>query len=75
MSSITIFIAKRIVTLNGYRPFATAVAVNDGDGRILCVGSLEECQGWRSEEKQVKVDETFKDLYLMPGVGNYIANI
>lgn len=61
-SATTIFTAQRIITLNGYRPFATAVAVRDG--RILCVGTLQECQSWG----EAVVDDRFADKILMPGM-------
>ena len=44
--SITIFQARKIITMNPSRPLATHVAVRDG--RILGVGPLEELAGWGS---------------------------
>ena len=41
---ITIFVARKIVTMNPSNPEATHVAVRDG--RILGAGSLEEVAGW-----------------------------
>lgn len=58
----TVYTARSIITLNGYRPRATAVAVRDG--RILCVGSLEECLSWG----EASVDRRFEDKVLMPGM-------
>ncbi len=43
-SPITIFRARRILTMNPARPEATHVAVREG--RILGVGPLEELAGW-----------------------------
>ena len=60
--STTIYPAKSIITFNGYRPRAQAVAVRDG--RILCVGSLQECQAWG----EAVVDDRFADKILMPGM-------
>jgi predicted amidohydrolase YtcJ len=57
----TIFLAKKIVTMNGYLPEATAVAVREG--KIVCVGTLEECQMWG----KATVDDTFRDHVLVPG--------
>jgi len=59
--SITIFTAAKIVTMNPANPEAQAVAVRDG--RILCVGSLEECQSWGA----ANVDERFAGHVLIPG--------
>lgn len=59
---ITIFRARRILTMNPARPEATHVAVRDG--RILGVGPLEELTGWGAH----KLDDTFADKVLMPGL-------
>ena len=58
---ITFFAAKKIVTMNGYLPEATAVAVREG--KILCVGTLDECRMWGDGT----IDDTFKDHVLVPG--------
>ena len=58
---ITIFRARRILTLNPSRPEATHVAVRDG--RILGAGALEELAGWGPHT----LDERFADKVLMPG--------
>ncbi len=54
--------ARKIITMNRSRPEASHVAVREG--RILGVGSLEELAGWGD----YRLDETFKDLVLMPGL-------
>ncbi|MFN8466596.1 MAG: hypothetical protein U0X20_13645 [Caldilineaceae bacterium] len=59
--SIVIFPAKKIVTMNGYLPEATAVAVQEG--KVLCVGTVEECQMWGKAE----IDDTLQDYVLVPG--------
>ncbi|MFZ5780001.1 MAG: amidohydrolase [Pseudomonadota bacterium] len=59
---ITIFRARRILTMNPARPEATHVAVRDG--RILGVGPLEELAGWGKHT----VEDTFADKVLMPGL-------
>src|SRR4051812_30466900 len=59
---ITIFVARKIVTMNPSNPEATHVAVRDG--RILGVGSLEEVAGWGP----YTLDETFRDHVLLPGL-------
>ena len=61
MANITIFQAKRIITLNSYRPFATHVAVQNG--KILGVGSLEQLQGWG----EYNLDTSLSRKILMPG--------
>jgi predicted amidohydrolase YtcJ len=61
-SNITIFTAKKIITMNPVRPEATAVAVRDS--RILGVGTLDEVKGWG----EYTLDETFKDKILTPGL-------
>ncbi len=59
---ITIYQARKIVTMNPSRPLATHVAVRDG--RILGAGSLDDLIGWGKH----KVDRTFADKVLMPGL-------
>ena len=59
---ITIFVARKIITMNPSNPEATHVAVRDG--RILGAGSLEEVAGWGS----YTLDETFQDHVLVPGL-------
>lgn len=60
--TITIYQARKIVTMNPSRPLATHVAVRDG--RILGAGSLDELAGWGAYE----LDTTFADKVLMPGL-------
>ena len=61
MSKNTIFIAKKIITMNPSRPEATHVAVREG--RILGAGNLEELTTWGD----YTLDESFADKVLMPG--------
>ncbi|MCA9778729.1 MAG: amidohydrolase [Candidatus Eremiobacteraeota bacterium] len=61
---VTIFTAKKILTMNPMQPEATAVAVQDG--RILAVGSLEEMKR-AALKAPVKVDETWADSVILPG--------
>jgi hypothetical protein len=58
---ITIFTARRILTMNPARPEATHVAVQGG--RILGAGTLAELRGWGAHE----LDERFAKAVLMPG--------
>ena len=61
---ITVFVAKKIVTMDPTRPTATAVAVRDG--MVLGVGSLEDLAPWLKTGKYT-VNEQFKNKVLMPG--------
>ncbi len=61
MSDITVFQARKIITMNPLQPDATHVAVRDG--RILAVGSIERMREWGPFE----LDERFADRVLMPG--------
>lgn len=61
---LTVFVAKKIITMEPALPEATAVAV--ADGQIVSVGSLDSLQGWL-RERGGKIDNTFKDKVLMPG--------
>ncbi|MBK9948651.1 MAG: amidohydrolase family protein [Nitrospira sp.] len=61
---ITVFVAKKIVTMDPTRPTATAVAVRDG--MVLGVGSLEDLAPWLKTGKYT-VNEQFKHKVLMPG--------
>ena len=60
--TITIFSARKIVTMNPSQPEATHVAVRDG--RILGAGTLDELAGWGPHT----VDTRFADKVLMPGL-------
>ena len=61
MSDITVYAARRILTMNPNRPEATHVAVRDG--RILGAGTLQELNGWGD----YTLDTRFADKILMPG--------
>ena len=60
--SITVFQARRIITMHPARPSATHVAVRDG--RILAVGALADMSGWGPFE----LDTRFAQQLLMPGL-------
>jgi predicted amidohydrolase YtcJ len=60
-ANITVFSAKKIITMNPSNPEGTHVAVRDG--RILGVGTLKELAGWG----EYGLDDTFKDKVLIPG--------
>lgn len=58
---ITIYKARKIITMNPARPHASHVAVRDG--QILGAGTLEELAGWGA----YTLDEQFADKVIMPG--------
>ncbi|MFY7864404.1 amidohydrolase [Roseateles sp.] len=62
---VTVFVAKKIVTMDPTQPSATAVAVRGG--QILSVGSLADLQPWLKAHPH-KIDTQFKDKVLMPGM-------
>jgi predicted amidohydrolase YtcJ len=61
MSEITLYRARRILTMNPRQPVATHVAVRDG--RILAVGDAECVAGWGAARR----DDSLADAVLMPG--------
>ena len=61
---ITIYTAKTIVTQDPGTPTAEAVAVIDG--KILGVGTLDEGQGWGTNQ-EVEIDRQFQDAVIVPG--------
>jgi predicted amidohydrolase YtcJ len=64
VSPITVFVAKKIVTMDNGWPQATAVAVRDG--KILSVGSLDDLKPWLDQNSHT-IDRTFADKVLYPG--------
>lgn len=62
--NITVFLAKKIVTMDPGWPEGTAVAVKDG--RILSVGSLVDLEPWLKRFPH-KIDDRFKDKVIYPG--------
>lgn len=61
MSEITVFQARRIITMDRNRPDATYVAVRDG--HILAVGGRDCADQWGP----VRHDDQFANAVLMPG--------
>jgi predicted amidohydrolase YtcJ len=59
---ITIYRAKRILTMNPSQPETTHVAVREG--RILGAGTLDALAGWGEH----RLDDRFADKVLMPGL-------
>lgn len=62
--SITVFVAKKIVTMDPSLPTATAVAVSDG--KILSVGSLEDLKPWTSRYPTT-INREFANKVVYPG--------
>ncbi len=71
MSGVTIYPARKIITMNPSCPYATHVAVRDG--RILGAGSLDDLMPWVAGENtgentgDYRIDDRFADKVLMPG--------
>jgi len=61
---ITVFVAKKIVTMDPALPSASAVAI--ADGKILSVGSLDELKPWLDKYPH-EVNQQFADKVLYPG--------
>lgn len=66
-SSIVVYTAREIVTLDPNRPVVQAVAVEQN--RIIATGSLEEIKSSFSDNA-LTVDSRFADLVLVPGLIN-----
>ena len=66
-SSIAVYTAREIVTLDPIRPVVEAVAVKDD--RIVAAGSLEEIQQSLSGQA-FTIDTRFDNLVLIPGLIN-----
>jgi len=64
VAEVTVFVARTVRTMEPSLPVAEAVAVRDG--RILEVGTLETMRPWL-ETHSHEVDDTFRDLCIMPG--------
>jgi predicted amidohydrolase YtcJ len=62
VSAITVYPARRVVTMDPAQPAVDAVAVRDG--RILAAGTLEECTSWGPHT----VDRRFAEHVIVPGM-------
>jgi hypothetical protein len=60
----TIFVARKIVTMERRQPTATAVAVVAG--RVVAVGTLDEAQV-ATRRYKTQIDRTFADKVILPG--------
>jgi len=63
---VTVFTARRILTMNPAQPSATHVAVRDG--RILAVGDAADAAAWHARFGACTTDDTLRDKVLMPGL-------
>ncbi|MCA8256568.1 amidohydrolase [Burkholderia sp. AU31624] len=63
---VTVFTARRILTMNPAQPSATHVAVRDG--RILAVGDAAAAATWHARFGACATDDTLRDKVLMPGL-------
>ncbi|MFQ5380558.1 MAG: amidohydrolase [Dehalococcoidia bacterium] len=63
-NSLTVFRARRIITMEPGWPEATAVAVRDG--RVVAVGELDELRPWLDASPHT-FDDRFADRVLLPG--------
>jgi len=61
LNKTTVFSARKIITMNSYRPVATHVAIRDG--RVLGAGDLNQMQAFGDYH----LDNQFADKVLMPG--------
>ena len=62
---ITVFVAKKILTMDPGWPVASAVAVREG--KILSVGSLDDLKPWLNGRNHT-INHTFVDKILLPGL-------
>jgi predicted amidohydrolase YtcJ len=65
MSEITVYRARKVITMDAGRPFAQCVAVMDG--RVLSTGTIETMQPWLKRHPH-RIDDTFADKIIMPGL-------
>lgn len=62
--TVTVFPARRVITMDPGRPIAAAVAVMDG--RILSVGTLASMKPWLDRRK-CEIDDSLADRVILPG--------
>ena len=65
MSEITVFPARRVLTMNPSNPSATAVAVREG--HIVEAGSLDSMGPWL-EKHPHRIDDRFAEQVILPGL-------
>lgn len=64
MVEMTVYRARKVITMDPGRPFAECVAVKDG--RVVSTGSIETMQPWLKRYSHA-IDDTFADKFIMPG--------
>lgn len=64
MTAITVYPARKVITMDAGRPFAEAIAVMDG--RILSTGTLDSMKPWLDRYPH-KIDNVFADKVILPG--------
>ena len=65
IKKLTVYTARKIITMCDAMPEAKAIAV--ADGRIVAVGNLKSLKPWLDRYPH-EVDDRFKDKFLMPGL-------
>lgn len=65
MGTITVYRARKVVTLDPGRPVAEAIAVMDG--KVVSTGTLESMKPWLSRHEHV-VDDTLRGKVVLPGL-------
>jgi predicted amidohydrolase YtcJ len=65
MNDVTVYRARKVITMDAGRPFASCIAVMDG--RVLSTGTIESMQPWLKRYPH-KIDDTFADKVIMPGL-------
>ncbi|WGG59097.1 hypothetical protein [Brucella intermedia] len=66
---VTVYTARKIVTMDPGWPEATAVAVKDG--KILSVGTLDDLKPWLDKYPH-KIDKQFQNRVIYPGLSKPI---
>ncbi|WP_394173241.1 amidohydrolase [Thalassotalea litorea] len=64
-AKVTIFTAKKVITMEPATPEASAIAVS-GD-KIVGIGDKESLEIWK-KKYNAKIDDRFKDKVIMPGL-------
>ena len=64
IKELTIYVARKVITMDEAQPVAEAIAV--ANGTIVSVGTLDSLKPWTSQFKTT-IDRTFEKKILMPG--------